>query len=212
MVEDIGFRRAGAGSDGRCGRGPTETQAVLKDGPNLPGHRSGGICDTDPEENHHARAHQAAVLIGGALLAAVTAVPAEAAPRPLIDLRGADVGSFVVDDAGAARLTGRVTGRPFDGTYTAVLTADDASLPEPGRCEPATATLKVTGPKKRYLRLAATGEVCGTWPDATYVVTHQFVGRYQVTHSSARRLRGTDGWISQILATEGRANVEAIDT
>lgn len=33
-----------------------------------------------------------------------------------------------------------------------------------------------------------------------------------VTDASSRRLRGTDGWISLILATEGRANVEAIDT
>ena len=72
--------------------------------------------------------------------------------------------------------------------------------------------LDVTGPKHRYLHLAATGEVCGTWPDATYVVTHNFVGRYDVTDGSVRRLRGTDGWISLILATEGRANVEAIDT
>ena len=152
------------------------------------------------------------VLIGGALLAAGAAVPAEAAPPPRIDLRGADVGTFVVDDAGAARLTGQVTGIPFDGTYTAVLAAADGSLPEPGVCEPATATLDVTGPKHGYLRLAATGEVCGTWPDATYVVTHNFVGRYDVVDGSVRKTRGTDGWISLILATEGRANVEAIDT
>lgn len=153
-----------------------------------------------------------AVLIGGALLAAVTVVPAEAAPPPRIDLRGAGVGSFVVDNAGAARLTGQVEGTPFAGVYTAVLAADDGSLPEPGVCEPATATLDVTATKHRYLHLAATGDVCGTWPDATHVVTHQFVGRYQVTESSARRLRGTDGWTSQLLATGGRANVEAIDT
>jgi len=70
----------------------------------------------------------------------------------------------------------------------------------------------VTGPKKRTLHLAATGEVCGTWADTVYVVTHSFVGRYVVTNASARRLRGTDGWISMILATEGRANVEAVDT
>lgn len=155
---------------------------------------------------------KAAVLIGAVLLALVAAVPAEAGPPPRIDLRGAAVGSFVVDDAGAARLAGQVTGTPFDGAYTAVLAADDGTLPEPGVCEPATATLDVTGAKRRYLDLAATGEVCGTWPDATYVVTHRFVGRYEVTGSSARRLRGTDGWISQILATEGRANVEAFDS
>ena len=155
---------------------------------------------------------KAAVLIGAVLLALVTAVPAEAGPPPRIDLRGAAVGSFVVDDAGAARLTGQVTGKPFDGAYTAVLAAADGTLPEPGVCEPATATLDVTGAKGRYLNLTATGDVCGTWPDATYVVTHKFVGRYEVTDSSARRLRGTDGWISQILATEGRANVEVFDS
>jgi hypothetical protein len=33
-----------------------------------------------------------------------------------------------------------------------------------------------------------------------------------VADTSERKLRGTDGWISTILATEGRANVEAIDT
>ncbi len=130
----------------------------------------------------------------------------------MIDLRGAGVGSFVVDGTGAARLTGAVTGTPFDGGYTAVLAADDGSLPEPGACEPATATLDVAGARGRHLHLAGTGEVCGTWSDATYAVTHRFVGRYVVTDSSARRLRGTDGWMSQILATDGRANVEAIDT
>ena len=91
------------------------------------------------------------VLIGGALLAAAHRGPRGGRSPPRIDLRGADVGSFVVDDAGAARLTGQVTGIPFDGTYTAVLAADDGSLPEPGVCEPATATLDVTGPKHRYL-------------------------------------------------------------
>jgi hypothetical protein len=70
----------------------------------------------------------------------------------------------------------------------------------------------VTGTRNRSLDVAATGEVCGTWADATYVVTHRFVGRYDVTDASAKRLRETDGWISLILATEGRANVEAIDT
>ena len=151
-------------------------------------------------------------LVGGALLVAATTAPAQAAPPPRVDLRGDGVGSYVVDDAGTARLTGRATGTPFDGTWTAVLAAADGSLPEPGVCEPATATLDVTGSKHGYLRLAATGEVCGTWPDATYVVTHNFVGRYDVVDGSVRKTRGTDGWISLILATEGRANVEAIDT
>lgn len=141
-----------------------------------------------------------------------TAQEANAAPRPLVDLRGDGLGSFVVDDAGFASLSGNVTGKPFDGAYIATLAAADGSLPEPGVCEPATVTLDVTGSRNRYVHLEATGEVCGRWPDATQVVTHRFVGRYVVADTSERRLRGTDGWISTILATEGRANVEAIDT
>lgn len=148
----------------------------------------------------------------GALLTVVTAAPAMAAPRPLVDLSGTGVGAYVLDAEGTAHLTGAVTGAPFDGTYTATLTASDGSLPAPGDCEPATATVAVTGSRERTLRLAATGEVCGEWVDATYVVTHRFVGRYVVSESSAPRLVGTDGWTSLILATEGRANLEAIDT
>lgn len=138
--------------------------------------------------------------------------PASAGPRPRIDLRGAGTGSYVLDDSGSAHLAGAVTGTPFDGEYTATLTADDGDLPDPGSCEPATASLHVTGSRSRYLVLAATGEVCGLWVQAPYVVTHRFVGRYVVEETSQRKLRGTDGWISVSLATEGRANVEAIDT
>jgi hypothetical protein len=148
----------------------------------------------------------------GALLVITTASAAPAASPPRIDLRGAGVGSFTLDDAGSALLTGTVTGRPFDGGYTATLSADDGSLPDAGSCEPGTATVHVAGPRQRFLDLAASGEVCGTWPDATYVVTHDFTGRYEVTASSARRLHGTDGWIGIVLATEGRANVEVFDS
>jgi hypothetical protein len=154
-----------------------------------------------------------APLIGGALLVAATTAPADATPRPVIDLRGAEVGTFAMDESGSARLEGRVTGAPFDGIYTAVLTPVDGTLPAAGECEPATATMRVVGlTGKRFLHLVATGTVCGTWPDAAYVVTHDFVGRYDVVASTVRRVRGTDGWISMVLATEGRANVEAIDT
>ncbi len=146
-----------------------------------------------------------------ALAMPAIASPAVAAPRPLVDLRGADVGTYSLDAAGTAQLAGSVTGDPFDGAYVATLAADDGSLPAPGSCEPATGTLDVTSPK-RTLRLDAVGEVCGEYADATYVVTHRFVGHYVVTDATHRKLRGTDGWISLILATEGRANVEAFDS
>ena len=154
---------------------------------------------------------KAAALIG-TLLVLASASPATAAPRPAVDLRGAGIGSYALDAERTARLKGVVTGVPFDGAYTAALSSSDGSLPAPGECEPATAAVHVTGERHRTLDLAATGEVCGTWADATYVVTHSFVGRYVVTDASVRRLRGTDGWTSLILATEGRANIEAIDT
>ena len=148
----------------------------------------------------------------GALLTVGTATAATAAPRPLVDLRGQGVGSYVLDAAGTAHLTGSVVGVPFDGTYTATLASADGSLPAPGECEPGVAGIDVAGSRDRTLRLDATGQVCGEWVDATYVVTHRFVGRYVVTDASGRRLQGTDGWTSLILATEGRANLEAIDT
>lgn len=154
----------------------------------------------------------ATTLAVGVITITATAGPAEAAQRSRLDLRGAGVGSYVLGDTGAARLSGEVTGRPFGGAYSATLAAADGSLPEPGTCEPAASTLEVTGPRDQHLRLEAAGEVCGLWADTTYVVTHRFVGSYVVTASSERRLRGTDGWMSTILATEGRANVEAIDT
>lgn len=146
------------------------------------------------------------------LAMATMASPGAAATKPLVDLRGDGVGSYALDTAGTAHLSGSVVGRPFDGAYVATLAADDGSLPAPGSCEPATGTLEVTGSRHRTLDLEVVGEVCGEFPGPTDVVTQRFVGGYVVTDASSRRLRGTDGWISLILATEGRGNVEAIDT
>jgi hypothetical protein len=151
-------------------------------------------------------------LIAAMLMLVGLAAPASAARPPQIDLRGATVGSYHLDDAGTALLAGEVTGKPFDGPYTATLAGDDGSLPVPGECEPATATLSVTGPRGKYLDLAATGQVCGRWTDAVSIVTHRFTGRYEVVATSERKLRGGDGWIGVLLATEGRANVEAFDS
>lgn len=78
------------------------------------------------------------------------AAPAGAAPKPRVDLRGDGVGSYALDDAGTAHLAGAVTGTPFDGPYTATLAADDGTLPSPGDCEAATATLHAVGPRKKY--------------------------------------------------------------
>ena len=67
----------------------------------------------------HPRTTTAVVI--GTLLAAVAAAPAMAAPPPVVDLRGAGVGTYVLDVEGTAHLVGDVTGAPFDGTYAATL-------------------------------------------------------------------------------------------
>jgi hypothetical protein len=162
--------------------------------------------------NQVTRAAALAVTAVSSLALATTASSAAVATKPLVDLRGDGVGGYVLDTAGTVHLSGSVVGRPVDGAYVATLAADDGSLPAPGSCEAATGTREVTGSRDRTLHLEAVGEVCGEFPDATYVATQRLVGRYVVTDASSRRLRGTDGWISLILATEGRANVEASDT
>jgi hypothetical protein len=151
------------------------------------------------------------VLLTAAIVAG-TASSGLAAKKPVIDVHGQPGDAYVLDEQGTAELTGTMTGTPFDGAYTATLSADDGSLPGPGECEPATAMLHLAGSRNRYLDLTASGEVCGTHVTETYQVTHVFTGRYVVTGASARRIVGTDGFLQQILATEGRAHAYAIDT
>ena len=151
-----------------------------------------------------------------ALAVAALAVPAIACPP---SPRPSRSWTFVAPTSARTRSTRRApptspgpsSATPSTGRTSPTLAADDGSLPAPGSCEPATGTLDVTSPK-RTLRLDAVGEVCGEYVDATYVVTHRFVGHYVVTDATHRKLRGTDGWISLILATEGRANVEVFDS
>jgi hypothetical protein len=151
-------------------------------------------------------------LVLAALTVLALAGPAAAAPKPRIDLRGESLASYFLDEIGNAHLSGVVIGKPFDGGYTATLSTDDGTLPEPGECEPATAALRVAGARGKYFTLEATGDVCGKWTDATYVVTHSFTGRYDVVDTNVGRVRRTDGWIGVILATEDRANVELFDS
>ena len=150
------------------------------------------------------------VLSALALTALLTTIGPATAASSKVDTDG--FGTYVVDGNGTAALTGTATGAPFDGTYTATLAAADGTLPDPGVCEPATATMRLDGTRGRYLELTSTDEVCGQWLQPPYVVTHVFTGRYTVTASSSRRLTGTDGFFEVRLATEGRAGVFAIDT
>ena len=138
------------------------------------------------------------------------ALPATAAKPYPIDTTG--MGTFVMDADGSAHISGTSTGKPFDGPHAARLAAADGSLPLPGECEPATATLRLDGDRDRFVEMTATGTVCGKYPDATYVVTHSFTGRYVVEASTSRRLVGSTGFMSQLITVDGRSNVLAIAT
>ena len=151
------------------------------------------------------------LLLLGLAAAPLTLGQSAVAAKPYpIDGGGMGVYQFV-GDAGAA-VSGTFTGKPFDGSYVGGFTADDGSLPAPGDCEPATATLRVDGTRGRFVDMTATGNVCGKWTSPTYVVTHTFTGRYVVDASSSRRLVGTDGFMSQLVANTGLANVYTIAT
>lgn len=138
------------------------------------------------------------------------AAPAGASLRPRIDVGGP--GTYALDQSGVAEIGGTSTGRPFDVPYTARLAADDGTLPAPGECEPATVTVLIDGPRRRHVELESAGTVCGQRPQPPYVVTQVYTGLYEVKEAMPRRLQGTDGFVELRLASEGRANLIAIDT
>lgn len=153
----------------------------------------------------------ALITTGLAAVVALTQAPsAQAGPKYKIDFGGQ--GTYTVAADGSAVVAGTATGAPFDGRYRAVLRAQDGTLPDAGQCEPGSATVRLEGSRGRYLEVSSDDEICGQFLQAPYVVTHLFTGRYDVTSTSERRLRGDDGLVEIRLATEGRANVFAIDT
>lgn len=151
-------------------------------------------------------------VLGSLVLAAVlaTVAPASAAGKPKVHFDGQ--GTYTLAGDGSATLAGAGIGEPFDGTYIADLAASDGTLPDPGLCEPGTASVTLEGPRGRFLELAGVGDVCGKHLQAPYVVTHQFTGRYDIVSAYQKRFVGSDGFLQVSLFTEGRAGVFAIDT
>ena len=149
-----------------------------------------------------------AVLVVAVVLA--TVAPASAAGKPRVDFDGH--GTYSVASDGSAALAGAGTGDPFDAAYTTTLAASDGTLPDPGTCEPGTATVTLEGSRGRFLELVATGDLCGKHLQPPYVETHRFTGRYDVVSSWQKRFLGSDGFLQVSLFTEGRAGVFAIDT
>jgi hypothetical protein len=152
-----------------------------------------------------------AVVVLAAALGAATSTPALAGPKPRVNL-SSQGGQLALGQDGSATVSGPVAGAPFDGQYTAVLTADDGSLPEPGGTEPATATVTIIGLRGQQVVLTGSGEVTGESVGPNASLTHKFTGRY-TADSSVRRVDGTDGWYSVgVAATMSLGYFEAFDS
>ena len=171
--------------------------------------------------------HPVGKILAGAALAAValavTHNPAAASvhhePKPdppAFVVSG--TGTFTVRDNGDAVVNG--TGdlqrhrsrRATAVQVAATIGANDKTLPGPGACEGAIATLSVYGTRVDDMTLIGYGEVCGHHVQPpTSIVTHTFTGTYEVLEGP-RRLIGTDGFFEIRLGADGTAATFAIDT
>jgi hypothetical protein len=167
------------------------------------------------------------VVAGVALAATVVAAPldattatADSSPRPRFTLTGTGswairefIGDVVVNGTGA--LQRESTRRIQDVLVASTVDADDGTLPAPGECEGAIATVSTYGASRVDFTMIGAGEVCGTFVQPpTSIVTHTFTGTFEVydVTKGTRRLLGTDGFFEVVLADNGRASVFAIDT
>ena len=154
--------------------------------------------------------------VGLAALSLVASVDAAGAAKPAAFLESS-TGTWALGPSGEAQVSGSgdAVRRNKDlGTVdvTATMAADDGTLPDPGVCEPATATITVTQGGDLVAELAGSGQACGKWiQPPTYDVTHVFTGRYEIV-DGARGVTGTDGWFEVRLAQTGTASTFAVDT
>lgn len=171
------------------------------------------------------RGRRIATAVALTLIAAVGplgATGADAAPRPKPP-------AFTVSGTGTWQIrpwvddvvvngTGLLTSgreRSTEVQVAAVVQTDDRTLPGPGECEAAFATMSVYGAARTDFTMVGDGEVCGAWAQPpTSVVTHVLTGRYEVygDGTSPRRLVGVDGFYEVRLGGDGTASVFATDT
>jgi hypothetical protein len=157
-----------------------------------------------------------ALLLSAAVLAivaatAATIAPAQAGTRYQLQLDGFGTGSPSV---GSVEVAGDIDGWPVRGAFTGSFSSDDGTLSEPGVCEPGTATLHIQVSAKRYVEFTATGDLCGEWADQTYIVTHVFTGRYQVSAQQHVHIprKALEGFMEYRLGNDGSASVFLINT
>ena len=144
----------------------------------------------------------------------------QAPQRPALTLDGTGgwqirewINDVVVN--GTGELSGRSDNRTQDVQVAAVIQTDDRTLPAPGECESAFATMSAYGVRNVDLTLVGMGEVCGTYVQPPIsIVSHVFTGTFEVygEGTQPRRLEGVDGFYEIRLADDGTASVFAIDT
>lgn len=146
-----------------------------------------------------------AVAIASTAAAFALSSPASAA-APRIQVAGLGTATAAT---GSMSYAGTLSGRPFAGSFSGTVAADDGSLPPVGVCEPATATLAVQDDKGHSFGLFSAGKVCGEY--LPLGVMQRFGGRYVVTSSTQRGLERTDGFLD-VRLLNGQSDVYAIDS
>lgn len=153
-------------------------------------------------------------LFAGSIAAFAALAPAgfaDARSRPQVDFSATGTYEMLYSDQ-FARGEGEATGRPFNGTVTYMLSADDGSLPAPGECESGGANFALTGKGRKELWGVSLGEICGQWvQEPTSTVTHVFTGEYSIVESRPP-LRDTEGWIEIRLATGNQMSITLFDS
>lgn len=184
-----------------------------------------------PTTPRRARRRLTAVLgvaIGLAVLAGPLGAPADAGsadrhprPRPpafTLDGTGTwQIREWINDVVvnGTGELSGRNGRHTRDVQVAAVIQTDDRTLPAPGECESAFATMSAYGVRNVDLTLVGMGDVCGTdVQPPTSIVSHVFTGTFEVygEETKPRHLEGVEGFYEIRLAADGTASVFAIDT
>lgn len=146
-----------------------------------------------------------ALAIGiAALPIAATATATASSRDPRVTVRG---NGTITDEGWRYTLHGTATGRPFDGELFGTMRAQTGSWPEPGTCKSGNASIVIDGADRRELSFVTVGDVCRLSDDSAYV----FIGQFDTTDSTPRRLNNIQGTIDIRVADDGAAIVTAIE-
>ena len=130
-------------------------------------------------------------LLAGLSIAAATligaAAPADAAPKPKLDVYGR--GTWTTEGSGAT-LAGDSQGKPFSGSTSGWIAPDDGTNPPWGGCEPGSGELTTVAPDGRSVSVELWGSICTAVAPAGRLT---FKGWYTVVQFDGKGARVADG-------------------